>query len=149
MNIVENIALSPRSSAQKRGIRWRRKEHEVAKRHVARFAIKVPGLSAQLATLSGGNQQKVVLGRAIEARPRVLLLDEPTQGIDVATKWDILARIKSEAWTMGCPVLAASSELEEIPGWADRALVFRQGAVVADLEGAQISEESLLEHAVS
>jgi ABC-type sugar transport system ATPase subunit len=149
MDVVENIALSPRSSAKKGGFRWRLRERDVAKRHVDRFAIKTPGLSAQLATLSGGNQQKVVLSRAIEARPRVLLLDEPTQGIDVATKWDILARIKNEAWTMGCPVLAASSELEEIPGWADRALVFRQGAVVADLDGGQITEERLLEHAVS
>ena len=149
MDIVENISLSPRSSAQKAGWRWRLKEREVAKRHVDRFAIRTPGLSAQLATLSGGNQQKVVLGRAIEARPRVLLLDEPTQGIDVATKWDILARIKSEAWTIGSPVLAASSELEEIPGWADRALVFRQGEVVADFEGGQITEERLLEQAVS
>jgi ABC-type sugar transport system ATPase subunit len=149
MDIIENIALSPRSSTQKGGLRWRRREREVAKRHVDRFAIKAPRLSAQLATLSGGNQQKVVLGRAIEAQPRVLLLDEPTQGIDVATKWDILARIKSEAWTIGCPVLAASSGLEEIPGWADRALVFRQGDLVADLEGAQISEDRLLEYAVS
>ena len=149
MDIVENIALSPRSSAKKGGFRWRLREREVAKRHVDRFAIKAPGLSAQAATLSGGNQQKVVLGRAIEARPKVLLLDEPTQGIDVATKWDILARIKSEAWSIGCPVLAASSELEEIPGWADRALVFRQGEVVADLEGGQITEERLLEDAVS
>jgi ABC-type sugar transport system ATPase subunit len=149
MDIVENIALSPRSSAKKGGFRSRLKEREVAKRHVGRFAIKAPGVSAQLATLSGGNQQKVVLGRAIEARPSVLLLDEPTQGIDVATKWDILARIKSEASAIGCPVLAASSELEEIPGWADRALVFRQGEVVAYLEAGQITEERLLEQAVS
>ena len=149
MDIVENIALSPRSSATKGGLRWRRREREVAKRHVDRFSVKTPGLAAQLATLSGGNQQKVVLGRAIEARPEVLLLDEPTQGIDVATKWDILARIKSEARTIGFPVVAASSELEEIAGWADRALVFRQGEVVAHLEGDQITEELLLEHAVS
>jgi len=89
------------------------------------------------------------LGRAIEARPRVLLLDEPTEGIDVAAKRDILARIMSEAWTIGCPVLAAPSELEEIQGWADLALVFRQGEVVADFEDGHITEERLLEDAVS
>ena len=149
MDIVENIALSPRSSARKGGLRWRRREREVAKGYVDRFSVKTPGLAARLATLSGGNQQKVVLGRAIEARPEVLLLDEPTQGIDVATKWDILTRIKNEARTIGFPVVAASSELEEIAGWADRALVFRQGEVVAHLEGDQITEELLLEHAVS
>lgn len=102
-----------------------------------------------MATLSGGNQQKVVLGRATEARPEVLLLDEPTQGIDVATKWDILARIKSQARETGSPVVAASSELEEIPGWADKVLIFRQGEVVGHLEGEQITEERLIEHAVS
>ena len=98
----------------------------MANRYVNRFGIKTPGPATQLATLSGGNQQKVVLSRAIEARPEVLLLDEPTQGIDVATKWDILARIKSQAREIGCPVLAASSELEEIPGWADKVLIFRR-----------------------
>ena len=103
-----------------------------------------------MATLSGGNQQKVVLGRAIEARPEVLLLDEPTQGIDVATKWDILARIKSEAWSIGCPVLAASSELEEIPGWADKVARISPGrSGWLHLEGEQITEERLIEHAVS
>ena len=149
MDIVENIALSPRSSSKRRGFRRRRAERDVASRYVNRFGIKTPGLAAQLATLSGGNQQKVVLGRAIEARPEVLLLDEPTQGIDVATKWDILARIKSEAREIGCPVVAASSELEEIPGWADKVLIFRQGEVVGHLEGEQITEERLIEHAVS
>ncbi len=149
MDVVENIALSPRSSSRRGGFRRRRAERDVASRYVSRFGIKTPGLATQLATLSGGNQQKVVLGRAIEARPEVLLLDEPTQGIDVATKWDILSRIKSEARETGCPVVAASSELEEIPGWADKVLIFRQGEVVGHLEGEQITEERLIEHAVS
>ncbi|HEU5111842.1 MAG TPA: sugar ABC transporter ATP-binding protein, partial [Acidimicrobiia bacterium] len=112
MDTVENIALSPRSSAKRGGFRKRRAERDVASRYVNRFGIKTPRLATHLATLSGGNQQKVVLSRAIEARPEVLLLDEPTQGIDVATKWEILARIKSEAREIGFPVLAASSELE-------------------------------------
>lgn len=149
MNVIENVALSPRSSAQRAGFRLRGTEREVAGGYVDRFGVKASGLDAALATLSGGNQQKVVLGRAIESRPRVLLLDEPTQGIDVATKWEILDRIRNEARAMGCPVVAASSELEEIPGWADRAIVFRQGEVTANLEGGEITEERLIELAVS
>ncbi len=149
MDVVENVALSPRSAAHRLGLRRRRREREVAAGYVQRFEVKTTGLDAEVGTLSGGNQQKVVLGRALEAKPKVLLLDEPTQGIDVATKWDILARIKSEARRSGFPVLAATSELEEVPGWADRALVFRLGSVVAELDGSEITEERLIELAVS
>jgi ABC-type sugar transport system ATPase subunit len=149
MDIVANIALSPRSLAHRFGMRNRGREREVAAGYTERFEVKMSGLGAEVGTLSGGNQQKVVLGRTLEARPKVLLLDEPTQGIDVATKWDILARIKSEARLAGFPVLAATSELEEVPGWADRALVFRLGGVVAELDGSGITEERLIELAVS
>jgi ABC-type sugar transport system ATPase subunit len=148
MDIVENVALSPRSRASRGGIRRRTEERRVAASYVDRFRVKTPSIGTDVAVLSGGNQQKVSLARAIEARPKVLLLDEPTQGIDVATKWDILARIRDEARTGGFPVIAATSELEEIPGWADRALVFRRGAVVAHLDGDQITEERLLQLAV-
>jgi ABC-type sugar transport system ATPase subunit len=148
MDIVENVALSPRSQASRGGIRRRTEERRVATRYVDRFRVKAPSIGTDVAVLSGGNQQKVSLARAIEARPKVLLLDEPTQGIDVATKWDILARIRDEARAGGFPVIAATSELEEIPGWADRALVFRRGTLVAELEGDQITEERLLQLAV-
>lgn len=149
MDIQDNIALSPRSDAHRLGLRHRGQERKTAADYMRRFNIKAPSASTEVAVLSGGNQQKVALARALEAQPIVLLLDEPTQGIDVATKGDVLARIKHEARTRGQPVLAATSELEEVPGWADTALVFHRGEVVARLDGSEVTEERLLQLAVS
>ncbi len=143
MSVRENTVLSPRTTAKSWGWRARRQERRAARRYIDRFEIKA-GESDKVATLSGGNQQKVALARAVEANPTVMLLDEPTQGIDAATKGQVLNLIKAEARRSGRVVLAATSQLEEIPGWADKAIVFREGAVVARLEGADITEANLL-----
>ena len=107
------------------------------------MAIKAPGLGAEVATLSGGNQQKVVIGKWLELAPRVLLLDEPTRGVDVGAKAEIYGIIRRLA-DEGVAILMISSELPEIVGMSDRALVMRDGTVRGELAGAQITEEAIM-----
>jgi ribose transport system ATP-binding protein len=98
--------------------------------------------------LSGGNQQKVVLARWLLHQCRVLLLDEPTRGVDVATKAEIY-RIICDLANSGLGVLMVSSELEELVGICSRVLVMREGEIVAEMDGATASERELLRHAVA
>jgi ribose transport system ATP-binding protein len=98
--------------------------------------------------LSGGNQQKVVLARWLLRQCRVLLLDEPTRGVDVATKAE-LYRVITDLARDGLAVLVVSSELEELVGVCTRILVMREGELVFEVEGSQASERELLRHAVA
>jgi ribose transport system ATP-binding protein len=98
--------------------------------------------------LSGGNQQKVVLARWLLRDCRVLLLDEPTRGVDVATKAE-LYRIIRDLAKNGVGVLVVSSELEELVGICSRILVMREGEIVAEVDGKTATERELLRHAVA
>ena len=110
---------------------------------IADLRIKTPhdGQAAQF--LSGGNQQKVVLGKWLALEPRVLLLDEPTRGIDVGAKQEIY-RLMEELAGRGVAIVFVSSEMEEILGMSDRALVMHEGKIAGELSRADISEESVL-----
>ena len=147
-SVLENIVLPPTSVAQRWRVRLKGEERRITRRYVDGFGMVARSRSAAVSTLSGGNQQKVALAKAIEARPQVLLLDEPTQGIDVATKQSILDDIKLEARSSGRAVLAAMSELEEVVGWADTVYVFRLGETVARLDGSEVTEDVLISLAV-
>jgi ribose transport system ATP-binding protein len=98
--------------------------------------------------LSGGNQQKVVLGKWLLTLPRILLLDEPTRGIDVGAKQEIYQLIESLAAT-GLSILFVSSELEEIIGMSDRVLVMREGRITGELNRDELSEEAIMQLATS
>jgi ABC-type sugar transport system ATPase subunit len=106
-----------------------------------RLRLKAPSQRAPVRTLSGGNQQKVVLGRWLASRPPVLLLDEPTRGIDVGAKREIYGLIDALARD-GTAVVLVSSELPELLGLCDRIVVLREGRVVREF-GRGASEESL------
>ena len=108
------------------------------------LSIKVPSPDTLVSALSGGNQQKVVFAKNLLTAPRVLLLDEPTRGIDVKAKREIF-EIADRLAGDGYAVLFASSELKEIMGAADRALVFAQGRITADLPRAELTEEKLVQ----
>ena len=111
------------------------------------LSIKVPGLGAEVATLSGGNQQKVVIGKWLERAPRVLLLDEPTRGVDVGAKAEIYKLI--EALTArGHAVLLASSDLPEVVRLADRVLVLREGVLAGSLAGQDITQLAIMQLAM-
>jgi ABC-type sugar transport system ATPase subunit len=102
---------------------------------------------ARAGSLSGGNQQKLALGRALVERPRVLVLDEPTQGIDVAGRAELHARVRALA-AEGLAVLLISSDHEELLALSERVLVLRRGRIAGELCGAALTKERLLELAL-
>jgi len=120
----------------------------IAQAQVSRLRIKTPHLNQMVAKLSGGNQQKVVLGRWLARRPRLLILDEPTRGIDVGAKAEIYLLIATLA-SDGMAILVISSEMPELLGLSDRILVMAGGRLVADLARQEASEAAILAWAMS
>ena len=110
------------------------------------FHIKTDSLDRRLENLSGGNQQKVSLAKTIDTTPSVLIVDEPTRGVDVSAKHEIYVFI-DELVRKGISCLFISSELEEIIGMCDRVLVMRDGRSAGFLEGERITEEEIMYHA--
>jgi len=123
------------------------KEKKLAGRYVEEFSIKTPSLEQLVINLSGGNQQKVVLAKSLSTSPKILLLDEPTKGIDVGAKKEIHTLIKRLA-NQGIAIIMVSSELPEIIGMCHRAVVMREGRLVKIFNKEEMSEESLLHVAV-
>ena len=115
---------------------------------MAHIGIKAPDPMSVVGQLSGGNQQKVVIARWLNHRCKVLIFDEPTRGIDVGAKAEIYAlmrRLTGEGYS----IIFISSELPEIVGLCDRVAVFRQGAIVATLEGDEINSNEVMRHATT
>jgi ribose transport system ATP-binding protein len=110
---------------------------------IRRLSIKTPHVDQIAQYLSGGNQQKVVLGKWLSLKPRVLLLDEPTRGIDVGAKQEIYALMEQLA-EQGVAILFVSSEMEEILGMSDRTLVMHEGRISGELARDQLSEEAIM-----
>ena len=123
-------------------------ERRIAAEFVDRLRIRTPSLDAAVSNLSGGNQQKVVLGRWLARRPKVLILDEPTRGIDVGAKAEIY-RLIAELAGEGIALLVISSEMPELLGMADRILVMAGGRLVAELDREAANEERILSLAMA
>jgi ribose transport system ATP-binding protein len=142
LGIPENLSASdPRHYF--RQLRFRhRTERSDASATIARFGIRAPAVRAPLSSLSGGNQQKVMLARWLQRTPRVLLLDEPTQGVDVGARADIYSHIR-QAVAGGAAAIVASSDFDELLLLADRILVLGGGRVVADAPAASIDRHWL------
>ena len=122
-------------------------ESREVQRLIEALAIKVSDARQPITTLSGGNQQKVVVAKSLLTRPNVLMMDEPTRGIDVAAKSDIF-KIMNDLAEEGLGLLFVSSELKEVVAMADRALVMARGRLVATFEGAAITEQNLADASV-
>ena len=147
-SIRKNISLASLPSLMSKFwpfIDEKREKAEAAKL-IDRLEIKIAGMEMPVATLSGGNQQKVILSRWLQKNPPVLIMDEPTRGLDVGAKLEIQSRISALA-ADGSAILVISSEIEEIMGISDRYLVIYKGRIVAEL-GPDASKEELLTAAV-
>ncbi len=118
-------------------------EATAATEEIERFRVAIPGPRAGVAKLSGGNQQKILLGRWARACRHVLILDEPTRGVDVGAKVEIY-RVIHELAAAGIGVIVISSELQEVVGLADRVLVIREGRGVGEVRGARVSEQEIM-----
>ena len=123
-----------------------RQQVRLVQRMVQELAVRPAALGTLARTLSGGNQQKVVLAKWLLSRPEVLLLDEPTRGVDIGAKVEIYNLINHLA-AEGVGVLLISSEMPEVLGMSDRVLVMREGRLVGDLDRSQVDEEILLQYA--
>jgi rhamnose transport system ATP-binding protein len=138
-----NIALASRTRLTQHGLLLARVERAFATRWAERLRVKYSSLSASVSNLSGGNQQKVVLAKWLALKPSVLIVDEPTRGIDVGTKAEVHRLLDSLA-ADGVGVLVISSELTEVLELADRILVMREGLLAATIERAAASEERII-----
>jgi len=118
-------------------------ETRVAAEYTRKLGIKTPTICAPVATLSGGNQQKVALSRWLVTRPAVLILDEPTQGIDVGAKAEVHA-LMTDLASQGVALLMISSELPEILAMSDRVAVMYGGTVVGTLDRSEATQENIL-----
>jgi ABC-type sugar transport system ATPase subunit len=145
--LSHNLAL-PRAMARGEIVLHRGEERRLGESLLADWRIKATSVEARPDTLSGGNQQKVVLARWLATRPRVLLLDEPTKGVDVGAKYEIHEAIRRIA-AGGAACLVASSDLPELLGLAQRILVMREGRLRGELPGEQADEEGVMRLATS
>ena len=144
MSIRHNIGLPGlRTHARRGAFIDLAREASDSEQAVEQLSIRTPDIDQQTRHLSGGNQQKVVLGKWLALSPNVLLLDEPTRGVDVGAKEEIY-RLMERLADEGVAILFASSEMEEILGMADRALVMHEGRITGQLQRDQLSEESIM-----
>jgi monosaccharide-transporting ATPase len=147
LSVRDNIVLAALPRLTTAGFVSRRRQDEIVDTFVKRLRIKMSSPDQRVRELSGGNQQKVLLARMLCLHPKVLILDEPTRGIDVGAKAEIQSLI-SELAALGLGVLLISSELEEVVEGADRVLVLRDGALVGTLRGDDVSEDHIM-HAIA
>ncbi|MBO8141192.1 MAG: sugar ABC transporter ATP-binding protein [Firmicutes bacterium] len=147
LTVAQNMTLTILGELSRGGWLDRRREQELARRQVERLQVKTPSVNSAVQNLSGGNQQKVLVGKFLIARPKVLILDEPTRGVDVGAKAEI-HRLIVDLAAQGMAVLVISSDLPEVLALADRVIVMRAGQVAGELSRDEATEESIMRLAV-
>ena len=146
-SVRENISLAVLQRLSRWHVVNRREERQLAERYLRELHIRTPSIDQEVATLSGGNQQKTVLARWLARDSKLLILDEPTRGVDVAAKAEIYAIIDRLA-SRGVALLVISSELPEVLGLADRIVVMKSGRISGTIERADATEEKILSLAI-
>jgi ribose transport system ATP-binding protein len=147
MAIRENVTMTTLHRHVRRGLIWPASERRAAAAAVAKLGIRTASAELRASSLSGGNQQKVVLAKWLATAPQVIILDEPTRGVDVGAKQEIYVLMRALA-AGGAAVLMISSDMEEIIGQSDRVAVMHEGALSGIVTGAQINEEAVMRLAV-
>jgi ABC-type sugar transport system ATPase subunit len=144
MNIQDNIVAACLNQAMPSGFYNKAKAEKIAGDAKAKLGISVHGLQQLVVNLSGGNQQKVMLAKWLLTEPEVLIVDEPTHGIDIGAKYEVYEILKSLA-DNGKGILIISSELPELIGLCDRIIVIRKGSVAGELSGKAMTEENIMQ----
>jgi ABC-type sugar transport system ATPase subunit len=139
----QNLSVSVLHRLRRRGLIRRSDSRRNAEKLISEFGVKVADPDAPFSSLSGGNQQKVVIARWLQRNPRVILLDEPTQGVDVMSRADIYAVIRDAAATTGACVLIASSDLAELHALCDRVVVLAGGRITHEVAARDVTVDDL------
>lgn len=147
LTVRENATFSALHKFASAGIVSHRRELEGVQSIFSELAVKTPSLDAPILSLSGGNQQKVVMSRAMLSEPGLIIADEPTQGVDVGARFEIYRILRSVA-ASGTPVVVNSSDAVELEGLCDKVIVLSRGHVVATLTGDEVTEEGIVAAAV-
>ena len=147
MSVAQNVVASTLGAVSRAGIMRRAAVDRTARAQVARLDARVASLHQRISTLSGGNQQKVILSRGLVSDPRALILHEPTRGVDIGAKAEIYAILRAVA-AEGVGILMITSEMTELVLHASRVAVMRAGRLSKDLTGAAITEEAIMQRAV-
>ncbi len=148
LNVRENSALTALDRLTSGPVVNPSRERAAVEHELSELAVKAPSLEAPVSALSGGNQQKIVMARAMLSEPSILVADEPTQGVDVGARAEIY-RILREVSASGVPVVVSSSDTLELEGLCDRVVVMSRGHAVATLEGDAVTEERIVHAAIS
>ena len=148
LSVRENAAVSALRRFRRRLFVRRSIETPIVQTELKTLDVRTPSLEANVTSLSGGNQQKVVMSRALMSQPNMLIADEPTQGVDVGARAEIY-RILREVADEGIPVVVASSDAHELEGLCDRVIVMSRGQVVVELGGDDVNEQQIVRAAVS
>ena len=143
MDIQSNISIPSLKALSSFGLVNKKKRKALSKEYVSQLRVKCTGTDQVVGNLSGGNQQKVVFAKWLAANPQILMLDDPTRGVDVGSKHEIYGLIRELA-NKGIGVLFVSSEMPELIGVCDRILVMRDGEIVSEARGEAINENNLM-----
>ena len=141
--VRENVTIANLSRFQSFGFLRLGRERAFVHERIAQLDIRLSSMQSEMGTLSGGNQQKVLLGRALAGRPRILIFDEPTRGVDIGAKREIY-RFIEELAAEGVAILLISSEMEEVLRLSDRVIVMRGGRIAVELSRGSASEENIM-----
>jgi ribose transport system ATP-binding protein len=148
LTVRENAAIAALAKFRGWWLLSRKKELGRVTKSLTSLDVKAPSMDAEVSSLSGGNQQKIVMSRSLLAEPSLIIADEPTQGVDVGARAEIY-RILREVSASGIPVIVSSSDAKELEGLCDTVVVMSRGQVVETLRGDQVSEERMVTAAVS
>ncbi|WP_296644219.1 sugar ABC transporter ATP-binding protein [Roseinatronobacter sp.] len=144
--IFQNITLPSLGRTSRRGFLQMAEEFKLAREYSQRLDLRAAALDQDVGNLSGGNQQKVVIAKWLATQPQVIILDEPTKGIDIGSKAAV-HEFMAELAAQGLSVIMVSSEIPEVIGMSDRVIVMREGRIAAELNGDDLSPEILVRHA--
>ena len=141
--IFQNVTLPSLKTTSRRGFLRLAQEFQLSRNYTGRLDLRAASLDQDLGLLSGGNQQKVVIAKWLATKPRIIILDEPTKGIDIGSKAAVHA-FMAELAAHGLAIIMVSSEIPEILGMSDRVVVMREGRIVAEAAGDAMTPETLV-----